>query len=259
MLGLSGNSCEDYRPQVYRWLLYQFSHKGIMHVAMNAFMIIILGIPLEGSGGTRRMFLMFNLGVIGGAMCYMIGDGHRMVVGASGGVYALLAMHFSNLLLNWRQKKFRKPTLVLLLFLVGADLASYFLTQGTTKVSGTAHLGGFLTGLLTGIAFGRNYEVERHEIALQVVSFVLILAFWMSCVTWMALQDDGPRTIFESSGWCWVRQVLDKQFGDAACAKCGTQECIELWTNYCATHTTTCHGLADVSWSSCEAHGANWL
>lgn len=258
MLGLTGNSCEDYRPQIYRWLLYQFSHKGIMHVTMNAVMIVILGIPLEGSGGTRRMFLLFNLGVIGGAMCYMLGDGHRMVVGASGGVYALLAMHFSNLVLNWRQKKFRKPTLLLLLVLVSADLGSYFMAQGTTNVSGTAHLGGFLTGLLCGMAFGRNYEVQRYEIVLQVVSLILVLAFWMSCITWMALQEDGPRNIFEDHGWCWVRQVMDGTFGQAACVKCGSEECMDYWTNYCATHDT-CFGLETVNWVSCTAHGAAWL
>jgi rhomboid-related protein 1/2/3 len=260
MLGLTGNSCEDYRPEIYRWFLYQFTHKGIMHVSMNAFMIIVLGIPLEGSGGTRRMFLMFNLGVIGGAMCYMIGDGHRMVVGASGGVYALLAMHFSNLALNWHQKKFRKPTLFFLLLLLAIDLGTYLLSEetGPATVSGTAHLGGFLTGLLAGVAFGRNYDVKRYEIFVQVASLIVILTFWTSCVTWMALQEDGPRNIFEDHGWCWTRQVMDGTFGAAACVKCGTDECIDHWTTYCATHIS-CQGLQSVHWAACEAHGAHWL
>jgi membrane associated rhomboid family serine protease len=85
-LRLTGYSCEEYRHEVYRWLLYQFTHVGVMHVSMNATTIILLGIPLEGSLGTLRMFTIFNLGVFGGAMCYMVGDGHEEVVGASGGI-----------------------------------------------------------------------------------------------------------------------------------------------------------------------------
>jgi len=138
------------------------------------------------------------------------------------------------------------------------DLGSYLATQGTSTVSVTAHLGGFLTGLLAGLAFGRNYDVQRYDIALQAFSFILVLAFWMSCVTWILVQEDGPRNILESHGWCWVRQVLDGTFGDAACAKCGTQECIDYWTNYCATHDS-CQGLLTVSSMSCTAHGADWL
>merc|ERR1740138_2052895 len=109
---------------------------------MNSLMIGLLGTPLEGSGGTRRLCFMFNAGVIGGAACYMVGDSHRVVCGASGGVYTLFAMHFSDLVLNWHRKKFRYPTLIFLLFLVGVDLAAHF--GYSHAISSTVHIGGFL-------------------------------------------------------------------------------------------------------------------
>merc|ERR1712151_896954 len=145
-LQLMGHSCEEYRHEVYRWLLYQFSHEGVLHVGLNAILIIILGIPLEGSLGTVRVFAIFNLGVVGGAMCYMVGDGHSEVIGASGGGYALFAMHFSNLFLNWRQKKFRKPTIALLLLLLAADVILSATAGAGGNVNFSAHVGGFVTG-----------------------------------------------------------------------------------------------------------------
>jgi membrane associated rhomboid family serine protease len=258
MLALTNQDCEDFRPQVWRWLSYQFSHKGIAHVGLNALMIALLGIPLEGCGGTRRMFALFNAGVIGGAICYIVGDGHRSVVGASGGVYTLFAMHFSDLFLNWRQKKFRIPTLIFLLILVGVDLGSYFGSQDSHTISGTAHVGGFITGILLGIATGKNYEVLMYERVFQIICGVLAFGCLVFGIVWMALNEDGPRNIFEDCGWCWVRQVRDIAFGPAACAKCGAQECQDYWTNYCI-QTFTCKELLSVSTTSCDAHSAVWI
>merc|ERR1719424_1148857 len=33
--------CEDYRPQVYRWLSYQFSHANFTHVFTNSFLLLL--------------------------------------------------------------------------------------------------------------------------------------------------------------------------------------------------------------------------
>merc|ERR1719335_259965 len=153
-------------------------------------MTTILGIPLEAVGGTRRVCILFNLGVLGGALCWMLGDGHRPVVGASGGVYALLAMHFSSLVLNWHQKKFRKPTLFCLLLMVVLDVVQgESLGQGTLAVSGTVHAGGFLMGLLAGVAFGRNWKVQRYQKVLQVTCVVLVLAFMAAAALWVAVAE----------------------------------------------------------------------
>jgi rhomboid-related protein 1/2/3 len=260
MLELTGNSCEEYRPQVYRWLTHQFTHNGVAHLLMNTWMTTILGIPLEAVGGTRRICLLFNLGVLGGSLCWMIGDGHRPVVGASGGVYALLAMHFSSLILNWRQKKFRKPTLFCLLLLIALDVAQgESLGQGTMAVSGTVHVGGFLMGLVAGVAFGRNWEVQRYQVVLQVFCVFIVLAFVVSTLIWVGLAEHGPQNIFEDCGFCWVRQILDTELSGPACIKCGTQECIDYWTNYCSSHFT-CQQLADVGVNACmQAKGVDWL
>merc|ERR1719277_1272699 len=106
-----GDALQDQRFQAWRWLTYQWTHVGIMHVLMNVFLNCLLGIPLEGLHGPLRMAVMFNVGVFGGACCYFLSDAHTVVVGCSGGCYALIGMHVADLIMNWAQKKFRWPTL----------------------------------------------------------------------------------------------------------------------------------------------------
>merc|ERR1719401_546484 len=106
-LRLAGSACEDYRPQAWRWLTYQFTHGGALHALMNAFMLAMLGVPLEGLHGHLRILLMFNCGVLGGAASHVINDAHRPLVGCSGGVYALIGVHVAELAMNWSEKRFR--------------------------------------------------------------------------------------------------------------------------------------------------------
>merc|ERR1719210_44468 len=71
---------------------------------MNCLLALIFGISLEGFHGPIRMFIMFNSGVLGGACCYLVSDVHTRVVGMSGGCYALLGMHFGDLIINFHEE-----------------------------------------------------------------------------------------------------------------------------------------------------------
>merc|ERR1719264_457212 len=121
-------------------------------------MNLLLGIPLEGLHGPWWTMFMYNVGVFGGACCYWLGDNHKSVVGMSGGCYALIGMHIANLLLNWKEQKFRKPTLVFIFALTVVDVLAYALSLGPNNASHAAHLGGFLAGTLVGVVFGKNVK-----------------------------------------------------------------------------------------------------
>merc|ERR1719210_934300 len=72
---------------------------------MNCLLALIFGISLEGFHGPIRMFIMFNVGVFGGACCYFVSDVHTRVVGMSGGCYALVGMHFGDVLMNFHEQR----------------------------------------------------------------------------------------------------------------------------------------------------------
>lgn len=233
---------------MWRWLAHQFSHTGLRHVAMNSLMNMVLGIPLEEFHGSWRLFLMFNFGVFGGACCSVVTDIHSSVVGMSGGCYALLGMHLADLLMNWAQRKHRWQKLLLMVVLAGYDILSTHTTQGAAPVSHAAHFGGYVAGLLIAIVLGRNLVWKRWERALQALTVGCGLLLIVFCMTWTRIW--APRTIWESSGWCWSRQVSSVDlFGDESwnCVRCASQACIEFWSTQ--EHT------AAVSASSCDARG----
>ena len=52
--------------------------------------------------GNGRFLLMYELGVLGGAINWvLIAGGQGALVGCSGGVYAIFGMHTAELVMNW--------------------------------------------------------------------------------------------------------------------------------------------------------------
>jgi len=236
-LRLYGTACEDYRAQIWRWLSYQFTHVGASHVCMNVFLNFMLGIPLEGMHGWWRLALMFNVGVFGGACCYMWADAHTAVVGCSGGCYALIGIHIADIIMNWHQKKFRLPTVFMIFTLVAIDVLTYAFSTDDGSKSHAAHVGGAIAGLIIGVLVCKNETVKTYERVIAVGLGILGCILMGFSLGWMGAQHDGPLNIFEAAsgekGWCWFRQVFDRSFGLDywVCIRCGTQECINTWSN----------------------------
>mmetsp|Transcript_36763 Transcript_36763/g.104651 ORF Transcript_36763/g.104651 Transcript_36763/m.104651 type:complete len:455 (+) Transcript_36763:75-1439(+) len=258
-----GRECQDFRPQVWRWFTYQFTHDGIMHVLLNCFLVVVLGIPLEGMHGHVRMLYMFNVGVFGGACCSMVLDTHTVVVGCSGGCYALIGIHLADLILNWSQKKFRLPTLLLVVILIFVGLLSAWTSLSPEGTSHTAHLGGGIAGLFVGLTIVRNIKVEHCERYIIATCWVLSIASAIFCLSWLFAQDGGPRTTLEAlageKGWCWYAQMLDSSLKPAQwrCVRCGSTECVRSFKAFNATESLKVgeSAVEPVSLSSCRAAG----
>eukprot|EP00928_Gymnodinium_smaydae_P053906 TRINITY_DN37797_c0_g1_i1.p1 TRINITY_DN37797_c0_g1~~TRINITY_DN37797_c0_g1_i1.p1 ORF type:complete len:462 (-),score=88.57 TRINITY_DN37797_c0_g1_i1:113-1498(-) len=234
-LQVATNECVDLRPEAWRWISYQFTHVGITHIGMNTLLNVILGFPLEAMHGWWRMAVMFNVGVVGGACAYFVADSHNSVVGCSGGCYSLIGIHVADLIMNWSQKKFRLPTILLIGSLIAVDLVSYYYSQSEGK-SNAAHFGGAVAGLCIGVLVCENKVVKKCERYLMMGIFIFGMLLTNFCLVWLYYQNAGPRNIFEAargeSGWCWIRVVLSQQINPAAfeCIKCGTQACIDEYS-----------------------------
>lgn len=62
---------------------------------------LLVGLPLEMVHGSGRVALIYMAGVVAGSLGTSVFDTDVYLVGASGGVYALLAAHLANVLLNY--------------------------------------------------------------------------------------------------------------------------------------------------------------
>lgn len=250
--------CKDYRAQIWRWFTYQFSHVGINHVLCNSVMNILMGVPLERFHGTWRMILMYNAGVIGGAFCFMLIDNHSGVVGMSGGCYALLGMHLANLVMNWAQMKYRWTQIVLLFLLALMDFinvaASKLPGSKDTSFSHSVHFGGWVAGGVVSIVIGRNLVVKEFERVLMVVVLAVGAVLTTICLIWGMMWP--PRSLLESTGWCWARQVSNyKIFGDTDwhCVRCQDLDCVQRWSQQeYITRVSVSHCEHVVGWSVTE-------
>lgn len=71
------------------------------HLAFNLIVQLMVGLPLEMVHGSSRIAVIYMAGVLAGSMGTSIFDPDVYLVGASGGVYALLAAHLANVMLNY--------------------------------------------------------------------------------------------------------------------------------------------------------------
>ena len=76
-----------------------------LHLCFNLVVQLLVGLPLEMVHGSTRIGIVYMSGVLAGSLGTSIFDSDVCLVGASGGVYALLAAHLSNVLLNYNSMR----------------------------------------------------------------------------------------------------------------------------------------------------------
>ena len=125
----------------YRLLTYSVVHYGIAHIALNMFMLWLVGKVFEPAAGPIRFATIYVVSVLGGAAGALIATPHELTGGASGGVFGVLAA--ATLVMSRRGIRFWDtgfgPLIVLNLALN--------LFQPHISIGG--HIGGLLAGGLT--------------------------------------------------------------------------------------------------------------
>lgn len=68
-------SCNSLKSDWWRYLTYQFVHSGLMHLVFNLFMQLLFGLPLNMVHGSFRFGLIYELGVMLGALTFVTVSG----------------------------------------------------------------------------------------------------------------------------------------------------------------------------------------
>ncbi|KAJ1447253.1 peptidase S54, rhomboid domain-containing protein, partial [Pelagophyceae sp. CCMP2097] len=85
----------------WRLASYQLVHVSWQHVLFNALIQVVFGAPIEVTHGSLALVAVYELGVVFGALACALTDTFDVVVGASGGTYALLGAHLSAIYKDW--------------------------------------------------------------------------------------------------------------------------------------------------------------
>jgi len=122
-----------------------FLHGGIIHLALNMFVLYVLGTFLEPAIGTRRFVAVYLVSLIAGGLgALLLSDPAQNTVGASGAIYGL----FGATLLIARHRGLNH-VVAQLGFWLALNLVLTFGASSVLSLGG--HLGGLVGGALAGV------------------------------------------------------------------------------------------------------------
>ena len=138
-----------------------FLHFGILHLGMNMWALWDGGRLVERMYGHARFAVLYVVSGLTGNLLSLITQGDRAVSGgASGAVFGVFG---ALLVFLWGERRQLHPSEFRWLFWGAtgfsvANIAFGFVVPG---IDNAAHIGGFLTGILGGMAFARPLDAGR--------------------------------------------------------------------------------------------------
>ncbi|XP_055912787.1 protein rhomboid [Eupeodes corollae] len=195
----------DRRQEIWRFVSYMVLHANWFHLGFNVVVQLLFGLPLETVHGSARIACIYLAGVFAGSLGTSVVESEVYLVGASGGVYALLAASLANLLLNFGEMRYAVSKLASVLIFVSCDVGYALYSQYVNEpnkapaVSYIAHITGALAGLTIGLLVLKNFEHKTHEnlmwwLALGVYTAFTIFAIvfnLINTVTAQILEEEG--------------------------------------------------------------------
>jgi rhomboid protease GluP len=145
------------RREYWRLLTSVFVHGGLLHLAVNLWCLMTIGPFVERLYGNRAYLAIFLAAGIGGALASAVRHA-KVSVGASGAIFGVLGALLSFLIIHRRSipssvlKPLRANT-------VGFVAFNTILGVFVPIIDQSAHLGGLVTGLLSGLLLSRRWPV----------------------------------------------------------------------------------------------------
>jgi membrane associated rhomboid family serine protease len=151
-----------------------FIHANLLHLVGNGVFLLIFGVPAERRLGAWRLLLLF---LLGGALAnlvasLLIGAGGRVIVGASGGISALIGAYlvlFPKARLGivvplglWLEFV-RAPAALLIGLWAALQLVFTFVGPAFGATAWWAHLTGFAAGVVMALLFGPGLRAAARR------------------------------------------------------------------------------------------------
>ncbi len=155
-----------------------FIHIGIVHLLMNMYALLYIGLLLEPYLGKTRLAAAYLLsGVVGGATSVFW---HEVAIsaGASGAIFGLYGVFLSMLTTNLIEKSARKSLLISISVFVFYNLANGM----KAGIDNAAHIGGLLSGLLMGYAFYPSLKKPDAKLKLATIGALAVVMLLSSIV-----------------------------------------------------------------------------
>jgi membrane associated rhomboid family serine protease len=177
----------------WRLLSSMFLHAGLIHLALNSYVLWIFGVEIERQIGRLVMLAVFLVtGVFAGATSFAFAPGYTIAVGASGAIFGLVGAFIAYNYLR-RQHVMAQARLRGALTMLLINLVIGFSIPG---IDWRAHVGGLVAGLVAGFAV----DPSRPPAVRRTFATVGLLALLVGAVALVVIRTSqinaNPSTLF---------------------------------------------------------------
>lgn len=193
--------------QWWRFVTAFHLHAGIVHFFWNMLSFVRIGYSLELIYGTLRIAPIYILSGLGSISFSTLFASNQLSVGASGAIYGFYGILLIDIIKNW--KKINKPYKCLIICIIALFLS--FLTGLFPGVDNFAHIGGFIIGITSAIAFLPSLHIGKYGLSIRVVQALSALIL----------------TIIIFLGVFLALYLIT--YGAQFCEWCQTLSCLPIW------------------------------
>ncbi|XP_068148903.1 protein rhomboid [Drosophila tropicalis] len=203
----------EQRLQLWRFISYALLHCSWLHLGFNVLTQLLFGLPLELVHGSWRTCIIYLAGILAGSLGTSVVDSEVYLVGASGGVYALLAAQLASVALNFGQIRHGLAQLMAVLIFASCDLgyAVYSRTledRSRPTVSYIAHMTGALAGLSLGLLFLKQFQGGGRPRLLRWLALGVWSAFSIFAITFNLINTVTAQLLAEQEGKVIKQRLL---------------------------------------------------
>jgi membrane associated rhomboid family serine protease len=182
--GLLGPKIAD-NHEYYRIVTGGFLHANFLHLALNMFVLYVLGSLLEPAIGTPRFVAVYLVSLLAGSFGALLLDPHTVTVGASGAIFGVMGAT----IVVARRRGVEQIASEIAIWLV----LNLVLTFSISGISVGGHLGGLLGGTLAGVLISETERrvSGRNAIAIEVLGMLALAVASVGGALWAAGQSSG--------------------------------------------------------------------
>lgn len=191
----------------WRTVTCNFIHIGIIHILMNMYALLYIGIFLEQFIGSRKLIIAYFLTGLFSALLSLMVHPEIISAGASGSIFGLYGIFLSYLLFNHRIDKHQRKSL---LYSIGFFVVyNLLLGAGKEGIDNAAHIGGLVSGAILGIIYLLADKYESKRIS-QYITYVTEIIFLIVFVFIFAGQTKNISSDFEEIRNMWEDGTLEE-------------------------------------------------
>jgi rhomboid protease GluP len=171
----------------WRLITNIFLHIGILHIALNMYALLYIGVLLEPHLGKSRFTVAYLLTGITASLASLWWHPLMISAGASGAIFGMYGVFLAMLTTDLIEETRRKA----LLTSIGIFVAYNLINGLKGGIDNAAHIGGLLSGLLIGFAYLpglKEPENPRRSLIPMITASVLVIT---ACAATIKLMPDA--------------------------------------------------------------------